>query len=198
MVSIVELKNYYKVWSSAIDGCSCSLCSKLEGAAVTLDEPFRIAGYVVQEPPLHDGCRCAVLFVDGSALEPWLVRIHNSFIKFSNVASASANFQVFVSGFFAAEYFLGVLASAPEADIVAAGLFGKNFIAQLRDLQLRRDHLFNSAIKRAFDCEYENAKLLKSERVRRARLDRWLQIVVGSQSLAPANYEYLKELFSSV
>lgn len=197
-LGVIRLKDYYKVWASAVDGCSCSLCSKLEGSAVKLDEPFEIAGHIVQEPPLHGGCRCAVLFVDGSALEPRLIHVYNSFVKFSNVASTSADFQTFVSGFFAAEYFLGILASAPEADVIAAGFSGENFTVQLRDLQFRRDHLFNMAIKRAFDRECENAKLLKSERGCRAQLDRWLQVVVGSQSLAPVNYEYLKELFSSV
>lgn len=194
----IGLTDYYKVWSSSVDGCSCSLCSKLEGTAVRLDEPFTVAGRIVQEPPLHDGCRCEVLLVDGSVLEPRLARVYNAFIKFSNAASGSVIFSSFASCFFAAEYFLGQLASAPGADLVAAGMAGNDFEAQFRDLQLCRDQLFNAAIKRAFDYERESSRLLKTERGRRARMDRWLQVVVASQDLTPANYEYLKELFSNV
>lgn len=194
----IKLTDYYKVWSSSVDGCSCSLCSKLEGTALRLDEPFEVAGRIVQEPPLHDGCRCAVLLVDGSVLEPWLVRLHKAFIKFSNAASGSVIFSSFASCFFAAEFFLGQLASAPGADLVAAGMAGNDFEAQFRDLQLRRDQLFNAAIKRAFEHEWECARLMKDERCRRSHMDRWLQVVVASQALAPGNYEYLKELFSNV
>jgi hypothetical protein len=194
----IKLTDYYKVWSSSVDGCSCSLCSKLEGTAVRLDETFEVAGRIVQEPPLHDGCRCAVLLVDGSVLEPWLVRLHKAFTKFSNAASGSVTFSSFTSCFFAAEYFLGQLASAPGADLVAASLSGNDLESQLRDLQLRRDQLFNAAIKRAFAHEWESARLANDEHARRAHMDRWFQLVVSTQALAPANYEYLKELFSNV
>jgi len=188
---------YYKVWSSSVDDC-CSLCSKLEGVAVKLDEPFKVAGRVIQEPPLHDGCRCEVLLVDGSILDPRLVRLYKAFIKFSNAASGSVIFSSFTSCFFATEYFLGQLAAAPTGDLASVGLAGGNFKAQLRDLQLRRDQLFNDAIKRAFDHEWESARLLKTERGRRTRMEQWLQVVIASQTLDPANYEYLKELFSKV
>jgi hypothetical protein len=193
----IELTGYYKVWSSSTDGC-CSLCSELEGAAVKLDEPFEVAGRVVQEPPLHDGCRCEVLVVHESILEHRLIRLHKAFIKFSNAASGSVLFQSFISCFFAAEYFLGQLASAPGADLVAASLSGNDLESQLRDLQLRRDQLFNAAIKRAFAHEWESARLANDEHARRAHMDRWFQLVVSTQALAPANYEYLKELFSNV
>jgi hypothetical protein len=193
----IELTGYYKVWSSSTDGC-CSLCSELEGAAVKLDEPFEVAGRVVQEPPLHDGCRCEVLVVHESILEHRLIRLHKAFIKFSNAASGSVLFQSFISCFFAAEYFLGQLASAPGADLVAAGMAENDFEAQFRDLQLRRDQLFNAAIKRAFEHELECTRLMKDEHCRRSHMDRWLQVVVASQALAPGNYEYLKELFSNV
>ena len=194
----IEFTDFYKVWTSSADGCSCSLCSKLEGTAVKYNEPFEIAGRSVMEPPLHDKCRCSVLWVEKSLLEPDLVRLYNAFVIFSSAASSSVSFQSFISCFFAAEYFLGKLASAPAGDLVAAGLAGNDFKAQSLDLRLRRDQLFNDAIKRSFDHEWESAKLLKTERGRRARMDQWVQLVVSTQALAPANYEYLKELFSNV
>ena len=197
-LGLVELENYYKVWSSSIDGCSCSLCSKLEGTAVTLDEPFKVGSRVIQEPPLHEGCRCAVMFVEKGALEPWLVRVNGAFVGFSNSASKASDFQSFISCFFAAEYFLTQLAAAPEDDLAAAGLLHNDFKSQLQDLQLRRDQIFNIAIKRSFDHEREFCQSLKTERGRRTHMDQWIQIIVASHALAPVNYEYLKELFSQI
>lgn len=193
----VELADYYKVWSSTADGHSCSLCSKLEGAAVKLDKPFEFAGRAIQGPPLHNDCRCNVLLVHETVLEPLLIRLYNAFIKFSNAAGSSVHFQSFVSCFFAAEYFLGQLTFASGSELAAAGLPADGFKSQLRDLHLRRDRLFNAALKRAYAQEIENAKLLETERGRRSRMDRWLEVVVASNVLAPANYEYLKELISN-
>lgn len=127
-----------------------------------------------------------------------LKNCYNSFVENSNAASESFVFNYFVSCYFAAEYSLGQLAAAPEYDLAVAGLLHNDFKSQLRDLQLRRDHIFNIAIKRSFDHEWEFCQSLKTERGRRARMDQWIQIIVASQALAPANYEYLKELFSQI
>ncbi len=112
----------FKVWSSSADDCTCSLCAKLDGTAVNIDEVFEIAGCSVMDPPLHDGCRCTVSWVDESFLEHRLVRAYKSFVKFSNAASTSRVFQQFVACFFAAEYFLEQLASASCVDLASARL----------------------------------------------------------------------------
>jgi hypothetical protein len=185
----------FKVWSSSADDCTCSLCAKLEGTAVRIDEVFEIAGHSVLEPPLHDGCRCAVAWVDESFLEHRLVRVYEAFVKFSNAASSSLVFQQFITCFFAAEYFLEQLASASDADLALAGLAQNDFKAQLRDIRSRRDQIFNAALKRAYDHAWEEASQLKTERGRKNRMELWLQGVLTSRALSPANYEYLKELF---
>ena len=185
----------FKVWSSSADDCTCSLCAKLEGTAVRIDEVFEIAGHSVLEPPLHDGCRCAVAWVDESFLEHRLVRVYEAFEKFSNAASSSLVFQQFITCFFAAEYFLEQLASASNADLALAGLAQNDFKAQLRDIRSRRDQIFNAALKRAYDHAWEEASQLKTERGRKNRMELWLQGVLASRALSPANYEYLKELF---
>jgi len=185
----------FKVWSSSVDGCTCSLCAKLEGTAVKIDEVFHIAGHSVLDPPLHDDCRCTVAWVDESFLEHRLVRIYKAFVNFSNAASSSFVFQQFVNCFFAAEYFLEQLASATAADLASAGLAQNDFKSQLRDIRSRRDQLFNAALKRAYDHAWEDASKLKTKRGRKNRMELWLQGVLSSQVLSPANYEYLKELF---
>ena len=185
----------FKVWSSSADDCTCSLCAKLEGAAVRIDEVFEIAGHSVLDPPLHNGCRCTVSWVDESFLEHRLVRAYKAFEKFSNAASSSRVFQQFATCFFAAEYFLEQLASATAADLASAGLAQNDFKSQLRDIRSRRDQLFNAALKRAYDHAWEDASKLKTKRGRKNRMELWLQGVLSSQVLSPANYEYLKELF---
>ena len=185
----------FKVWSSSADDCTCSLCAKLEGAAVRIDEVFEIAGHSVLDPPLHNGCRCTVSWVDESFLEHRLVRAYKAFEKFSNAASSSRVFQQFATCFFAAKYFLEQLASASDADLALAGLAQNDFKAQLRDIRSRRDQIFNAALKRAYDHAWEDASQLKTERGRKNRMELWLQGVLASRALSPANYEYLKELF---
>ena len=185
----------FKVWSSSADDYTCSLCAKLEGTAVRIDEVFEIVGHSVLEPPLHDGCRCAVAWVDESFLEHRLVRVYEAFEKFSNAASSSLVFQQFITCFFAAEYFLEQLASASDADLALAGLAQNDFKAQLRDIRSRRDQIFNAALKRAYDHAWEEASQLKTERGRKNRMELWLQGVLASQALSPVNREYLKDLF---
>ncbi|MCX7773056.1 MAG: phage head morphogenesis protein [Clostridia bacterium] len=185
----------FKVWSSSADDCTCSLCAKLEGTAVKFDEVFEIAGRSVMDPPLHDGCRCRVSWVDESLLEPRLVRAYKAFEKFSYAASRSQAFQQFVTCFYAAQYFLEQLASASDDDLALSGLSQTDFKAQLRDIQSHRDQIFNAALKRAYDHAWGEAKLLKTELGRRSRMERWLQGVLASQALSSVNLEYLKELF---
>ena len=185
----------FKVWSSSADDCTCSLCAKLDGTAVNIDEVFEIAGCSVMDPPLHDGCRCTVSWVDESFLEHRLVRAYKSFEKFSNAASASRVFQQFVACFFAAEYFLEQLASASCVDLASAGLAQNDFKVQLQDIRSRRDQLFNAALKRAYDHAQGEALQLKTDHGRKNRMEMWLQGVLASQALSPVNYEYLKELF---
>jgi len=185
----------FKVWSSSADDYTCSLCAKLEGTAVRIDEVFEIAGHSVLDPPLHDGCRCTISWVDESFLEHRLVRLYKAFVKFSNAASSSHVFQQFITCFFAAEYFLEKLASAPAADLVSAGLAQNDFKAQLQDIRSRRDQLFNAALKRAYDHAWEDASKLKTEHERKNRMELWRQGVLASQALSPVNREYLKELF---
>lgn len=185
----------FKVWSSSADDCTCSLCAKLDGTAVNIDEVFEIAGCSVMDPPLHDGCRCTVSWVDESFLEHRLVRAYKSFVKFSNAASTSRVFQQFVACFFAAEYFLEQLASASADELALTGLTQNDFKAQLQDIRSRRDQLFNAALKRAYDHAWEDASQLKTERGRKNRMELWLQGVLSSQALSPVNREYLKELF---
>ncbi len=193
----MKKKGYYKMWASSVDGCSCSLCAKLEGTAVKCSEPFKIAGRSVMEPPLHDGCRCTLLWVKESNLEPRLVRTHNAFVSYSNAASRSLDFQSFANSFFASLYFLEQLASASRDDLAAAGMPQSelsNFAAQFRALQSRRDDIFNVAIQRAYDHEWKDSQSLKTELGRKNRMERLLQGIIASQALSPANYEYLKEL----
>lgn len=121
---------------------------------------------------------------------------YNSYIELSNSASEALDFQSFLSSFFAAEHSLGRLAEAPVGDLVQAGLGDMNFGSLFQDLQLRRDMIFNQAIKRSYDRELEVAALMSSERGRRSVMDRWLQVVVASQTLSPVSYNYLKELFN--
>lgn len=192
------MDGYYKMWSSSLDGCSCSLCAKLEGTAVKNNESFEIAGRSVMEPPLHDGCRCALLWVEESKLQPRLVRVHNAFVDYSKAASLSIDFQRFVSCFFAATYFMEQLAAASCEDLAAAGMPQNefsNFADQLRAIQSRRDEIFNAAIKRAYNREMKEVQLLKTERGRKVRMDRLIQVITETQALSPANYEYLRDLF---
>lgn len=185
----------FKVWSSSADDCTCSLCAKLEGTAVRIDEVFEIAGHSVLDPPLHEGCRCTISWVDESFLEHRLIRTYKAFVKFSNAASSSRVFQQFVNCFFAAEYFLEQLASASADELALTGLTQNDFKAQLQDIRSRRDQLFNAALKRAYDHAWEDASKLKTEYDRKNRMELWLQGVLASQALSPVNREYLKDLF---
>lgn len=187
----------YKVWSSSMDGCSCSLCAKLEGVALPLDEPFVVAGRSVQAPPLHNGCRCSLLYMEKPA--PASVRAFEAFISFLSIANESDDFFAAVNGYHAAEFFLRRLSEFPDSELGAAGLkSSRAFADDLASLVAGRDAAFNDAIRRAYERVAHDAASLKTERGRRARLDRLLQLIASSQELSPANYEYLRSLSEEV
>lgn len=190
------MDGYYKIWSSSLDGCSCSLCAKLEGTAVKYNEPFKIAGHSIMEPPLHDGCRCAVLYEENP--KPQLRRDYDTFLSFAGIANDSDIFDLVVNSYFAALYFLQHLVDASPTELKAAGLSvedGASLHNQMINIQNHQDQIFNAAIKRAYDRELKEAQSLKTERGRKVRMDRLLQGIIGTQALSPANYEYLRDLF---
>lgn len=188
-------KTYYKVWSSALDGHSCSLCAKLEGMTVRYDKPFVIAGHSVMAPPLYEGCRCTVLYERNP--RPQLRRDYETFLSYAQIANDSDVFGAAVNSYFAALYFLERLADASPGALKVAGLSvenGASLCDQLHNIQSHQDDIFNAAIKRAYDREWYEAQSLINERGRKARMERFLQGVIATQALSPANYEFLREL----
>jgi len=187
----------YKIWSSCMDGCSCSLCSKLEGTALPLSESFAIAGRSVQAPPLHNGCRCSLLYLEKPAPAP--VRAFDSFISFLSIANESVDFFAAVNGYHAAVFFLRRLSDFSDAELESAGLKGRRALADdLASLVAGRDALFNSAIQRAYDRVSHDAASLKTEKGRRARVDRLLQLIASSQELSPANLQFIRSISEEV
>jgi len=189
------MSDYYKVWSSGLDGCSCSLCAKLEGKAVKRNEPFVIAGRSVMEPPLHDDCRCALLYEEKP--KPQLRRDYETFLSYASLANDSVIFSSAVNGYFAALYFLQKLTDASPYELKTAGLSvgnGASLKAQMANIKNHQDQIFNAAIKRAYDREWHEVQSLKTERGREARMERFIQGIIATQALSPANHEFLREL----
>jgi len=187
----------YKIWSSSMDGCSCSLCSKLEGAVLPIGDPFVIAGRSVQAPPLHNGCRCSLLYLEKPAPAP--VRAFEAFISFLSIANESADFFAAVNGYHAAVFFLRRLSEFPDAELEVAGLKRRRELTdELASLVAGRDALFNGAIQRAYDRVYRDAASLKTEKGRRARVDRLLQLIASSQELSSVNFQFMRSIFEGV
>jgi hypothetical protein len=187
----------YKIWSSALDGCDCSLCAKLEGTALPADDSFVVAGGSVQAPPLHEGCRCAVMYKDDRDLAPAPIRDLEAFRAFAAVANESVLFSASVNAYHASVFFLRRLSEYPDAELVAAGLSASAFLKdKYRELVANQDGVINGAILRAYKREVQDAAVLKTERGRKARLDLLLQLILSSQYLSPVNYEYLQKVFN--
>lgn len=147
-----------KVWSSAMDGCGCSLCARLEGTAVPLNEPFVITGRSVQEPPLHDGCRCALIYDESP--KPASFRDFEAFRCFAGLANDSEDFFAAMSGYHAAVFFLRRLAERSDAELEAAGLaVRRSLSSDLASLVANRDGVVNGAILRSFDWWVRNFAL---------------------------------------
>ena len=51
-----------KVWSTAMDGRACGLCSNMEGESVGIDDDFETDMGAMDSPPMHPHCRCAVAY----------------------------------------------------------------------------------------------------------------------------------------
>ena len=187
----------YKIWSSAADGCSCSLCMKLEGTALPAGEPFVIAGRSVQAPPLHEGCRCALAYEDRLAPAP--TRDLDAYCRFASIAKSSDDFFAAVNSYHAAVFFLRRLAGRSTAELESAGLSSSHLCsAELSSLVANQDDFVNEAILRAYNRVVVDASCLKTERGRRARVDQFVQLILSSQLLSPVNYQYLRSVFDGV
>jgi len=181
-----------KIWSTALDGGSCSLCAKLQWTAVKHSQPFVFAGRSVMTPPLHDGCRCAIFYEENP--KPQLRRDYDTFMSFAAIANDSDMFSAVVNSYFAALYFLQNLVDASPADLRAAGLSiesGASLRSQMDNIKNHQDDIFNAAIKRDYDRTWSDAQSLKTERGKKTRMDAFLQSVLSSQVLSDANQEYL-------
>lgn len=188
------LPKCYKVWSSSLDGCGCSLCARLEGTALPLNEPFVIAGRSVQAPPLHEECRCVLLYEEN--LKPAPYRDLEAFRSFAELANGSGDFIAAVNGYHSAVFFLERLSACSDAELSAAGLSASGSLkAKLQELLRNKDGVINGAIKRAHDRVVRDASELKTERGRRARMERSLQLILSSQELSAENYRFLRSVY---
>ena len=188
-------RSMVKVLLTASDDRVCLSCAKLEGLAIGMDDYFLVDGQEFLLPPFHDHCRCTLLYEESP--EPQARRDYNSLILFSNMANDSSSFEGSVVGYYATIYFLEKLIACPASDFSSAGLEIKNGASlegQLQSMKLNKDSIFNGALRRAYDYQVENAKSLKTDRGRRARIDRWVSGVLESESLTASNYEFLYDL----
>jgi uncharacterized protein YoaH (UPF0181 family) len=186
---------YYKVWSTALDGRECPLCAKMEGAAVKSKEHFHILGHPIKNPPIHDGCRCTVLLIEEADLKPQSIRDYNAYSAYSNIANTSTIFYNSVNGYFSSLYFLEKLASYSIQELNAVGLSSPNvFLIQSQKLRERQNQIVNKAIKRSYDETVFEAKSLKTERGRKARVNTFVQEILSENIITSVNCEYLRQL----
>ena len=162
-----------------------------------IDDPFVIAGRSVQAPPLHNGCRCSLMYQEKPAPAP--MRAFEAFISFLSIANESDDFFAAVNGHHTAVFFLRRLSDFLDAELQAAGLkTSRAFTDELASLVANRDAIFNGAIVRAHDRVSHDAASLKTERGRRARVDRLLQLITSSQELSPANLQFIRSISEGV
>lgn len=194
----IKFSNYYKVWTTCMDGHSCSECVRLEGTAVPMNASFCVGNRYIKTPPLHKGCRCTLLYVEEDALEHDLRRAYNSFLAFSNMANDSIDVHAAVSGYFGSLYFLEKIISAPAKEFHSAGLrlpAGYDLKQQLSVIKEHKDQIFNQAIKRAYDDTVSKSSKLKTEKGKQERLQRLKSEILAEGSvLSSVNVEFLNAL----
>lgn len=187
----------YKIWSSVLDGCSCSLCAKLDGSAVPLDEPFVVSGRSVLAPPLHEGCRCSLEYSERPAPAP--MRDLDAYCRFAEIAKGSDDFFAAVNGYHAAVFFLRRLSGYSDAELDAAGISpSRSLSGELAAMIACQDAVVDAAIDRAHGRVVADAASLKTEKGRAARADQLLQLILSSQMLSPENYQHLRVVFEGV
>lgn len=188
-------KGTVKIWSSALDGCCCLECCKLEGSAVPLRGHFALDGKRVKDPPLHDGCRCAFLIEENP--EPQLLRDFRSFQMFSDLANTSDIFHSAETGYLASVYFLGKLAVASSRELKSAGLelpIGYNLSEKLQEILANKDIVFNQAIDRAYKNVVKQSVELKTQHGRSNRLLRFKEEILQSENLSQNNIAHLNAI----
>ena len=194
----IKISKFYKVWSSCMDGHSCPECVKLEGAAVPMNASFVVGNKHIKTPPLHDGCRCTLAYIEEGKLEHYLKRAYKSLMEFTNMANDSTDFHTSVSGYFGSVFFLEKIATAPASELRAAGLkvdLGHDLKKQLAVIKEHKDQIFNQAIKRSYDEAVAQASALKSKKGKQERLRALKTSILADVSvLSSSNIEFLNSL----
>ncbi|MDR1630042.1 MAG: hypothetical protein LBS36_07520 [Oscillospiraceae bacterium] len=168
----------------------------MEGTAVPVGAFFIINGRSVQGPPLHEDCRCGLVYEENPAPAP--ARDFEAFNLFYQISVSSEDFISSVNGYHTAVFFLQRLSSYSEPALCSAGMAPRSTLqSKLLTLMADQDNIINAAIKRVYDSVMREAKSLKTEKGKQTRLNRTLQLILYSQVLSPKNYEYLKIIFDS-
>ncbi len=192
---------YHKVWSAVPDDRVCLRCALMEGSAALIKEPFYLNGKAVSDPPLHQGCRCVLLYEDPMFFEPQLKRDYDALLSFSEQANNSTSFHGAVIGYYASVHFLQKLASASTRELRAAGLNlpkSRNLHTELSAVTENREKFLSQALIRAYNAVVADSQSLKTARGKANRITRFRDSILNDaeimQLLPPSVIDAVKSI----
>ena len=192
-------KGMKKVWSVGSLERTCPDCLRLEGMALGMDEKFTSGDASVLYPPLHDGCRCVLKYIEPDRLENYsephrnmtLIEKCAAYIK--NSSSVYEVYEKYTVLLEVMEKMLHDSKSPPDEESI---LFLSELPNKYNYLVEHKVETFNDAIERQYTLEVADASTLKTERGRRNRVKRFYESV-AELPLPEESIAYARALYEN-
>lgn len=192
-------KGMKKVWSVASLGRVCTDCLRLDGKALDMDEKFTSGDASVLYPPLHDGCRCVLKYIEPDRLKGYS-ETHRNIALIKRCEEYIAN-AIFVYDFWQKHTALleameRVLHDSTPPTDEESILFLSKLPERYHYLITHKIEMFNDTIDRQYAWELEDASKLKTEWGKQNRINRFFESV-AVLPIPEGSIEYAKRLCES-
>lgn len=173
-------KGMKKVWSVGSLERTCPDCLRLEGMALEMDEKFTSGDTSVLYPPLHEGCRCVLQYVEPDRLKDYSeIQRNISLIKRCTeyLENNTSVYEVYEKYTVLLETMEKVLHDSGSPSDEESVLFLSELPDKYNYLVTHKVETFNAAIDRQYRWEVSDALSLKTARGKTNRIKRFYENV---------------------
>lgn len=191
-------KGTKKVWSTAGVANVCRDCLRLEGTIIDIDKKFISGRKSVSIPPLHDGCRCVVMYESSDSK---LVKNYSPIKRELELQAKCLEYLKTTSLIYDAieKYFVLIesldrLIKYSEDDLNKVKL-SKRIVKEMKiDFVNDKVNIFNGVIEREYQYQIKDAETLKTNRGKINRIKKLYDSLIDYPDLPSESIKYAKLL----
>lgn len=191
-------KGTKKIWSTAGVANVCRDCLRLEGTMIDMDKKFKSGRKSVLIPPLHDGCRCVVMY---ESPDSKLVKNYSPAKRELELQTKCLEYLKNTSLIYDAikKYFVLIesldrLAKYSEDDLNKVKLSRKAVKEMKANVINNKVNIFNGVIEREYQYQAKDVETLKTNRGKINRMKKLCDSLIDYPNLPYESVNYAKSL----